>query len=178
MLSCEIWEIFKNIFFYRTSPVAASDSFRDFQPAILSKKRLPQIYFSVNFAKFLKTSFDRTPPWILRSFSEHDFYRPLLGNCLFYVQVVEFQPTEKVKKYFTDAFQAFSIRTRKKPWKLSVKKLIRNEVARFQPACNFMKNTLWYILLMYFAFIFSERISIMSSKEVLKVCEHNSFQEI
>ena len=31
---------------------------------------------------------------------------------------------------------------------------------------------------MYFAFIFSERVTITSSKEVLKVCEHNFFHEI
>ena len=29
---------------------------------------------------------------------------------------------------------------------------------------------------MYFAFIFSEYITITSSEEALKVCEHNSFQ--
>ena len=33
-----------------------------FQPATLSKKRFRQRCFSVNFAKFLRTSFDRTPP--------------------------------------------------------------------------------------------------------------------
>ena len=31
---------------------------------------------------------------------------------------------------------------------------------------------------MYFTFIFSERITITSSEEILKVCEHNFFQEI
>ena len=31
---------------------------------------------------------------------------------------------------------------------------------------------------MYFAFIFSERITIISAKEALKVCKHNFFQEI
>ena len=33
----------------------------DFQPAILIKKRFWQRYFSLNFAKFLRTSLDRTP---------------------------------------------------------------------------------------------------------------------
>ena len=33
-----------------------------FQPATLLKKRFPQRCFSVNFAKFLRTSFDRAPP--------------------------------------------------------------------------------------------------------------------
>ena len=31
---------------------------------------------------------------------------------------------------------------------------------------------------MYFAFIFSEHITIASSEEALKVCEHNFFHEI
>ena len=31
---------------------------------------------------------------------------------------------------------------------------------------------------MYFAFIFSERVTITSSKEALKVCEHNFFHEV
>ena len=39
------------------------------------------------------------------------------------------------------------------------------------------KKTFSHILLhMYFALIFWERITITSSKRVLKVCEHNFFQ--
>ena len=45
--------------------------------------------------------------WILRSFSEHLFYRAPLGKCLFHVQVAEFQPPDTVKDYFTGDFQAF-----------------------------------------------------------------------
>ena len=89
-----------------------------FQHATLLKKRLEQRYLSVNFGKFLRTSFDRTPPndsslcfmWILRSFSVHPFYRAPLENCLFHVQVAEFQPPHTVKKYFASAFQAFYTR--------------------------------------------------------------------
>ena len=76
----------------------------------------------MNFAKFLKTSFDGKPPVtasasyvylrILESFLEHLFYRAPLGNCLFHVQVAGFQPPDTVKKYFTSAFQTFYIRTR------------------------------------------------------------------
>ena len=44
-------KFFKNALFYRTSPVAAADIFR-----------FRQRSFSVNFANFLTTSFDRTPP--------------------------------------------------------------------------------------------------------------------
>ena len=43
---------------------------------------------------------------ILRSFSEHLIYRAPLGNCLFHVQVAEFQPPDTVKNYFAGAFQA------------------------------------------------------------------------
>ena len=95
-----------------------------FQPATLLKKRFPQRCFSVNFAKFLRTSFNRTPPddcflslfVNLRSFSEHLFYRAPLRNCLFHVQVSEFQPADTVKKYFTGAFQAFYTRVRRYPF--------------------------------------------------------------
>ena len=69
-----------------------------FQPTALLKKGLQQRCFSVRFAKFLRTSFYWTPPddcflclpVILRSFSDHLFYRAPLGNCLIYVQVAEF----------------------------------------------------------------------------------------
>ena len=30
-----------------------------------------------------------------------------MGNCLFHVQVAEFQPPDTIKTYFTSAFQAF-----------------------------------------------------------------------
>ena len=53
--------LFKNIFFYRTSPVAASVSFR-LPASNFIKKETPAKTFSVNFAKFFRTSFDRTPP--------------------------------------------------------------------------------------------------------------------
>ena len=76
-----------------------------FQPAALLKKGLQQRRFSVRFAKFLRTSFYKTPPddcllclpVILRSFSNHLFYRAPLGNCLFHVQVAKFQPPDTIK---------------------------------------------------------------------------------
>ena len=52
--------------------------------------------------------------WILRSFSEHLFYRAPLGNCLFHVQDAEVQPAYTVKNHFTGG-----------PW-----------------ACNFIKKRL------------------------------------
>ena len=74
---------------------------------------------------------------------QNTFYRTPLRNCLFHVQVAVFQPTDTVKNYFTGAFQALYTRTREvairrrsftqNPWRLSVKRLISNEVARCQP---------------------------------------------
>ena len=76
-----------------------------FQPAALLKKELQQRRCSVRFAKNFRTSFYRTPPddcllclsVILRSFSDHFFFRARLGNSLFHVQVGEFQPPDKIK---------------------------------------------------------------------------------
>ena len=103
MFFCEICEIFNNIIFYRTSPVAASDSFR-FPACNFIKKSLQQRCFPVNFAKFLRASFDRTHTYHcflclsvnFEKFSEHLFYRAPLGNCLFHVQVAGFQPADRV----------------------------------------------------------------------------------
>ena len=36
---------------------------------------------------------------ILKSFSEHHFYRTSPGNCLFQVQVAGFQPAYTIRKY-------------------------------------------------------------------------------
>ena len=41
--------------------------------------------------------------WILRSFSDHLFYRAPMVNYLFHLQVAEFQPSHTVNKYFTCA---------------------------------------------------------------------------
>ena len=86
-------------------------------------KRLQQRCFHVKFAKFLRTCLLLTEHllmttscvylWILRSFSEHFFYRePPENSMLYHVQVAEFQPPDTVKSYSTDAFQAFYKRTR------------------------------------------------------------------
>ena len=76
-----------------------------FQRAALLKKGLQQRRFSVRFAKILRTSFYRTRPVdcflcllvILRSFSDHLFFRAPLGNSLFHLQVAEFQPPDIIK---------------------------------------------------------------------------------
>ena len=56
-----------------------------------------------------------------------------------------------------------------------MKKLICNEVARCQPA-SLRKKLFHTSSFIYFAFIFSESITITSSEEGLKVCEYNFFQ--
>ena len=57
-----------------------------------------------------------------------------------------------------------------------MKKLIFDEIARCQPAS--LRRKLFHTSsFMYFAFIFSECITITSSKEALKVCEHSFFQQ-
>ena len=42
----------------------------------------------------------------------------------------------------------------------------------------YIKNSFTHPPFMYFALIFSERITITSSEEALKVCEHNFFHEM
>ena len=59
---------------------------------------------------------------------------------------------------------------------LSVKKLICNEVVRCQPAS--LRRKLFHTSsFMYFTFIYSGCITITSSKEGLKACEENFFQQ-
>ena len=114
VFSCKIYEIFKNTFLTEHLQRLLL-TVSGFQLVALLKKRLRQRCFPVNIRKCLRTSFDRMPAscvylWILRSFFR--FYRAPMGNCLFHVQVAEFQPADTVKSYFTGAFQAFYNRTR------------------------------------------------------------------
>ena len=62
-------------------------------------------------------------------------------------------------------------------WEVSVKKLIRCEIARSQPA-SLPKKLFHTNSFMNFALIFSERITITSPEEALKLLEHAPFQEI
>ena len=108
-----------------------------------------------------------------------------MGNCLFHVQVAEFQLLDTVKNYFTSAFQAFYTRMRSRKSKAFIylkslkiiceEVIICNEVARCQPA-SLQEKIFHTSSFMYFAFIFSECITITSSEDSLKVCEHNFFQ--
>ena len=83
VFSCEFCQLFKNTYFVEDLRTAGSETqarlfkntpsfteylqwliltFLGFQPATLLKKRLRHRRFSVNFAKILRTSSDRTPP--------------------------------------------------------------------------------------------------------------------
>ena len=107
--------------FYRTSPVAASDSF-SFPACNFVKKEARAKMFICEFCKIFKNIFWRNDCFnlqttascvylqFLRSFSDHSFYRTPLGNCLFPLQVVKFQPPHRVKKYFTSSFKSFYTR--------------------------------------------------------------------
>ena len=96
--------LFKNTFFNRTFPVAASDSF-GFPACSFIKKGTPVKTLFCEICKILRKSFYRTPPddcflclpVILRSFSDHLYFRAPLGNSLFHVHVAEFQPPDKIK---------------------------------------------------------------------------------
>ena len=70
---------------------------------------------SVNFPKFLGTSFEKTPPddyFLYLSVNFGKISRTPLGSYLFHVQVAEFQPLDTVKSNFTGTFQAFYARAR------------------------------------------------------------------
>ena len=125
---------------------------------------------SVNFEKFF-----RTP--LLKSTSTK-----LLTSCT----SCKIATSGYSKKLFHSCFSSILFKNEKysfevylylKSLKLSVKKLIRHEVACYQPA-SLRKKLFHTFSSMYFAFIFSERITITPSEEAMKVCEHNFFQEI
>ena len=131
------------------------------------KKRFPQRCFSVNFTKFLRTSFDRTSRdncflSLFLNFSEHLFYKAPLRNCLFHVQVAVFQAADAVKNSFTGAIQAFYTRTRSSHSKAFINlkslKIICEEVNSWwsceMPTCKLTKKTLLHILLHIFCLHF------------------------
>ena len=83
-----------------------------------------QLSNNTYFVEDLRTAGSKTPV--------HLFHRAPLGNCLFHLQVTEFQQPHTVKKYFTSAFQAFYTKRRSSYSKASMYlkslKIIREEV--------------------------------------------------
>ena len=90
-----------------------------FHPATLLKKKLGKWRLSVNFAKFLRISFDRTPPddcFLCLSVNFEKFFRTTLygaplGNCYFIYKLPIWTITYR-KNYFPSAFQAFYTKRR------------------------------------------------------------------
>ena len=113
---------------------------------------------------------------ILRSFSDHLFYRAPLGNCLFHLQVTQFQLPHTVKKCFynKESHKSFSrIYTRRRSshskafMYLKFLKIIREEVNLLW-SCEMLTCKLTKIFhtssFMRFAFIFLEYITITVSR--------------
>ena len=68
--SYEICKIFQNTLIYRTSPVAAFDSFRFPAGNFLKKRDFGKDVFSVNFAKILRNIFwQNTSGWLIFKFN-------------------------------------------------------------------------------------------------------------
>ena len=96
--------LFKNTFFNRTFPVAASDSFR-FPACNFIKKGTPAKMFFCEICKIFKNIFlQNTSGWLLLVFTcnfEKFFRSPIFTaparNSLFHVQVAEFQPPDKIR---------------------------------------------------------------------------------
>ena len=92
-----------------------------FQPATLLKKRLQQRRFSVNFAKFIGTSFDWTPlgdcflclSVNLEKFLRSPFLQTASGKLLISCTSYRISTTRHNKKSFTSAFQASYTKTRR-----------------------------------------------------------------
>ena len=92
-----------------------------FQPATLLKKGLQQRRFSVNFAKFIGTSFDWTPlgdcflclSVNLEKFLISPFLQSASGKLLVSCTSYRIWTTRHNKKSFTSAFQASYTKTRR-----------------------------------------------------------------
>ena len=92
-----------------------------------------KIFKNIFLSEHLQVTASCVYLWILRSFSDYLVYRAPLGNCLFHLQVAEFQPPHTVNKNFTCAFQAFYRRRRRSGYSkaithLKFQKIICEEV--------------------------------------------------
>ena len=157
--------------------MTASDSFR-FPACNVIKKETPakmlvyeffKIFKTISRQKHLRMTASCVYLWILRSFSDHLFHKVPLGNCLFHLQVAEFQPPPTVKKYFTSAFQAFYTSRSSYSKSFMYLKYIKTicEKGNLQWSCEMLtcklkKKTLSHIL--HFAFIFLEYTTITISR--------------
>ena len=119
-------------FIYRTSPVAASDSFR-FPACSFIKKENPTQTCFVNFAKFLRIYFDRAPPldWILcLSVNFEKLFRSSLiqstaGKLLILYTSQRISTTTYSKKVFLKCFSSILYKNR----------------SSYSKACIYLKST-------------------------------------
>ena len=101
--------LFNNTSFYRTFPVTAFDSLR-FPACNFIKKETPA---KTIFCELCNMFWQNTSGWMLMlSANLEKFFRsPLLlvplGNCLFHVQVAEFQPPYTIKSILRVIFKHF-----------------------------------------------------------------------
>ena len=116
--SCEIYENFKNIFFTEHLQWLLL-TVSGFQPVTLLKKRLRQKCFFVNFAKSLRTSFDRMPAddcFLCLSVNFEKFFRtPILwstsGKLLISCTSCRISTSSYSKKLFHRCFLSIFKRT-------------------------------------------------------------------
>ena len=125
-----------------------------------------------------RLSFINDPGWLLLVFTCP--FSEVIQNTFFIEQctIARFEPAYTIKNYFTCTFEEVAFRRcsfDKNLWKLFVKKLIRNEVARCQHAS--LRKKLFHMPLTYFAFIFSEHIMITSSKKCWKWVSTDFFRK-
>ena len=144
----------------------------------------------MNFAKFLRTSLAKASRmtascvylWILRSFSDHLFYRAPLGNCIFHLQAPQFWPVKRIsQKLFKHFLQEENGYLKAFIYIKSLK--IKCEELNLwwgceMPTFKLMKKTLSRIVLYAFCLHFFRINTITFSEDALKVCEHNFIQEI
>ena len=122
-------------------------------PAQLFCFEFRKVFKNIFLAEQLRMNSFRLYCWILRSFSEHLLYRTPLEVFLFDVQVSGFQSAYTITisqvlfKHFVWDRKIASRRCsfNQSHWKLSMKRLIRSEVARCQSP-SFWKKTLLCIL--------------------------------
>ena len=113
--SCKTCDILRTPYFTEHPPVAASDSFR-FPACNFIKKTFWKRCFSVNFAKLLRTSFNRTPPDDCFLNFDKFFRTPLWYSTseklLISCRSCRISTSRYSKNYFTGVFQAFYTETR------------------------------------------------------------------
>ena len=118
MFPCEIYEIFKNTFFTEHLQWLLL-TVSGLQPVNLLKRRLRQKCFFVNFAKSLRTSFDRMPAddcFLCLSVNFEKFFRtPILwstsGKLLISCTRCRFSTSRYSKKLFHRCFLSIYKRT-------------------------------------------------------------------